>query len=226
MERQLNYSLARMSFVVHVMGKFVCIFEFSGCFVGRKCNEGSPVSDLYQYLTYWSLLSDQQIVELEWCFWWNWNYSRALYGGRVGEQRTKLPLAVQLGMLTYCWRGFLVFSEELPFHATVALCCRQGGKAGSVQKCNACRGRGVRIMIRQLAPGMVQQMQSVCSDCNGEGRPASAVTKCACLDPACCWNLRRSLSRTLLPLPGRLHLTLVAAWRNHFIQNSSRIYSV
>ena len=24
-------------------------------------------------------------------------------------------------------------------------------------------------MIRQLAPGMVQQVQSVCSDCNGEG---------------------------------------------------------
>lgn len=34
MERQLNYNLARMSFVVHVMGKFVYIFEFSGCFVG------------------------------------------------------------------------------------------------------------------------------------------------------------------------------------------------
>lgn len=75
--------------------------------------------------------------------------------------------------------GVPVFFEELPFHATVALCCRQGGKAGSVQKCNACRGRGVRIMIRQLAPGMVQQMQSVCSDCNGEGRPASAGAKCA-----------------------------------------------
>lgn len=27
-------------------------------------------------------------------------------------------------------------------------------------------------MIRQLAPGMVQQMQSVCSDCNGEGMHA------------------------------------------------------
>ncbi len=45
----------------------------------------------------------------------------------------------------------------------------QGGKAGAVQKCVACRGRGMRIMIRQLAPGMVQQMQSVCTDCNGEG---------------------------------------------------------
>lgn len=48
-------------------------------------------------------------------------------------------------------------------------CFSQGGKSGAVQKCSACRGRGVRIMIRQLAPGMVQQMQSVCSDCNGEG---------------------------------------------------------
>lgn len=28
----------------------------------------------------------------------------------------------------------------------------------------------MRIMIRQLAPGMVQQMQSVCTDCNGEGK--------------------------------------------------------
>lgn len=28
-------------------------------------------------------------------------------------------------------------------------------------------------MIRQLAPGMVQQMQSVCSDCNGEGKCTS-----------------------------------------------------
>ena len=45
----------------------------------------------------------------------------------------------------------------------------QGGKTGAVQKCVACRGRGMRIMIRQLAPGMVQQMQSVCTDCNGEG---------------------------------------------------------
>lgn len=51
-------------------------------------------------------------------------------------------------------------------------CFSQGGKSGAVQKCSACRGRGVRIMIRQLAPGMVQQMQSVCSDCNGEGMHA------------------------------------------------------
>ena len=36
-------------------------------------------------------------------------------------------------------------------------------------------------MIRQLAPGMVQQMQSVCSDCNGEGTHAGASLPF-------CWN--------------------------------------
>lgn len=52
----------------------------------------------------------------------------------------------------------------------MVLPCSQGGKAGAVQKCVACRGRGMRIMVRQLAPGMVQQMQSVCTDCSGEGK--------------------------------------------------------
>lgn len=54
---------------------------------------------------------------------------------------------------------------------------RQGGKTGAVQKCTTCRGRGMRIMIRQLAPGMVQQMQSVCTDCNGEGKVTCPVKK-------------------------------------------------
>lgn len=55
-------------------------------------------------------------------------------------------------------------------YSFVSFASSQGGKAGAVQKCVACRGRGMRIMIRQLAPGMVQQMQSVCTDCNGEGK--------------------------------------------------------
>lgn len=60
---------------------------------------------------------------------------------------------------------------------TLLLAFSQGGKAGAVQKCVACRGRGMRIMIRQLAPGMVQQMQSVCTDCNGEGNVSPHTCK-------------------------------------------------
>ena len=33
-------------------------------------------------------------------------------------------------------------------------------------------------MIRQLAPGMVQQIQSVCSDCNGEGEVINEKDSC------------------------------------------------
>ena len=44
-----------------------------------------------------------------------------------------------------------------------------GGKAGAVHPCRNCHGTGVKVSYRQLGPGMVQQMQGVCSDCHGEG---------------------------------------------------------
>lgn len=67
---------------------------------------------------------------------------------------------------------------QLSKNVLCAACNGQGGKAGAVQKCVACRGRGMRIMIRQLAPGMVQQMQSVCTDCNGEGEVINEKDRC------------------------------------------------
>merc|ERR1712224_597189 len=35
--------------------------------------------------------------------------------------------------------------------------------------CEECNGRGVVVRVRQLGPGMIQQMQSVCPECGGEG---------------------------------------------------------
>ncbi|XP_042616516.1 dnaJ homolog subfamily A member 2-like [Cyprinus carpio] len=67
---------------------------------------------------------------------------------------------------------------QLSKNVLCSACNGQGGKSGAVQKCTACRGRGMRIMIRQLAPGMVQQMQSVCTDCNGEGEVISEKDRC------------------------------------------------
>ena len=45
-----------------------------------------------------------------------------------------------------------------------------GGKSGAVQRCSTCNGRGIKVTIHQLGPGMVQQMQSRCPDCDGEGK--------------------------------------------------------
>ncbi|KAK4531352.1 hypothetical protein CCYA_CCYA07G2209 [Cyanidiococcus yangmingshanensis] len=36
--------------------------------------------------------------------------------------------------------------------------------------CSVCHGRGVQIVTRQLGPGFVQQMQTVCTACGGKGR--------------------------------------------------------
>lgn len=55
-----------------------------------------------------------------------------------------------------------------------AKCEGRGGKEGAVQKCTGCRGTGMQVRIHQLGPGMVQQIQSMCSECRGEGE---------CIDP-------------------------------------------
>ena len=104
------------------------------------------------------------------------NQSRSRNGRRRGEDMMH-PLKVSLEDL---YNGKTT-KLQLSKNVLCSACSGQGGKSGAVQKCSACRGRGVRIMIRQLAPGMVQQMQSVCSDCNGEGMHASVALPF-------CWN--------------------------------------
>ncbi|XP_074149406.1 dnaJ homolog subfamily A member 2 isoform X1 [Sminthopsis crassicaudata] len=101
------------------------------------------------------------------------NQNRSRNGRRRGEDMMH-PLKVSLEDL---YNGKTT-KLQLSKNVLCSACNGQGGKTGAVQKCSACRGRGVRIMIRQLAPGMVQQMQSVCSDCNGEGEVINEKDRC------------------------------------------------
>ncbi|XP_064641723.1 dnaJ homolog subfamily A member 2-like [Lineus longissimus] len=57
-------------------------------------------------------------------------------------------------------------------------CQGNGGKQGAKKTCGSCNGRGVTVRMRQLAPGMVQQMQSVCQQCHGEGETISEKDRC------------------------------------------------
>jgi len=57
-------------------------------------------------------------------------------------------------------------------------CEGRGGKEGAEKTCTDCNGRGVRIQLRQIGPGMVQQMQSACSTCKGAGKSISEKDKC------------------------------------------------
>jgi DnaJ-class molecular chaperone len=49
-------------------------------------------------------------------------------------------------------------------------CRGTGAKDGQTTRCNACQGRGVRMVQQQMAPGFVVQMQETCSECGGKGQ--------------------------------------------------------
>ncbi|CEL99126.1 unnamed protein product [Vitrella brassicaformis CCMP3155] len=48
-------------------------------------------------------------------------------------------------------------------------CDGVGGPESAMETCSACKGRGIRVTIRQMGP-MIQQMQSPCTECRGQGK--------------------------------------------------------
>lgn len=57
-------------------------------------------------------------------------------------------------------------------------CKGKGSKSGVSSRCAGCQGSGMRVSIRQLGPGMIQQMQHVCNDCRGSGETINDKDKC------------------------------------------------
>jgi DnaJ family protein A protein 2 len=62
--------------------------------------------------------------------------------------------------------------EDLYNGKTVKLAVNRKVITGDVVECTACNGQGMRIELRQIAPGMVTQMQRQCPSCGGQGRSA------------------------------------------------------
>ena len=58
-------------------------------------------------------------------------------------------------------------------------CSGSGLKQGAKkQKCKDCNGKGMKVKVVQIGPGMIQQMQSKCSTCYGEGYIINNSDKC------------------------------------------------
>jgi len=55
---------------------------------------------------------------------------------------------------------------------------RIGGKPGSRVKCMGCKGAGYKVHLRQLGPGMLQQMQRPCDDCGSQGEVVNEKDRC------------------------------------------------
>jgi len=52
---------------------------------------------------------------------------------------------------------------------TVKLAVQRKVIVGDVVKCETCNGQGAVMQVRQIGPGMIQQMQSACEECSGQG---------------------------------------------------------
>jgi DnaJ family protein A protein 2 len=70
-------------------------------------------------------------------------------------------------------------TSKLALNKTVLCvkCDGKGGKDGAVRTCGSCNGSGVKVTLRQLGP-MIQQMQSTCSECSGEGQIIREKDRC------------------------------------------------
>ena len=67
-------------------------------------------------------------------------------------------------------------------------CNASGSKSGKKYQCSTCQGSGMEVKLRQLGPGMVQQIQQRCSACSGAGfscPPSDRCDRCTgkCLVP-------------------------------------------
>ncbi|KAG6480921.1 hypothetical protein ZIOFF_057509 [Zingiber officinale] len=57
-------------------------------------------------------------------------------------------------------------------------CSGKGSKSGVSTKCSGCQGSGMKVTIRQLGPGMIQQMQHPCNECKGTGETINEKDRC------------------------------------------------
>jgi DnaJ family protein A protein 2 len=97
--------------------------------------------------------------------------------GRGGPQKGKdiaHPLQVSL---EDCYNG-KVRKLAITRNELCGSCDGRGGSAGCEVSCSGCDGHGVVIKMRQLGPGMVQQVQAHCDDCGGAGMMMDPRKRC------------------------------------------------
>jgi len=59
------------------------------------------------------------------------------------------------------------------------ICSGCGGKGGSnVKNCTGCKGRGFKVHMHQMGPGMISQSQEVCGECDGKGEVIPPSSRC------------------------------------------------
>jgi len=98
-------------------------------------------------------------------------------GGRPRERRSENVVHKLTVSLEDAYNGAV---KKLSMARNIACdgCRGSGTKSGRKYECTRCRGTGVEVKIRQIAPGMVQQMQGRCGECAGTGNATPHSDRC------------------------------------------------
>jgi len=112
-------------------------------------------------------------------------------GGRAKQKRrgedVMFPLKVDLAdLFNGCTKKL-----RLTKNVICQVCTGKGGKG--VQACKDCKGHGIKIVIRQLGPGMIQQMQQACPACQGQGQVIAEKDRCKKCKGACTVKEKKTL---------------------------------
>lgn len=91
----------------------------------------------------------------------------AFFGGRGGRRQSRQPQGPKKGPDVK--HPLKVSLEDLYNGKTSKLAVSRDKIQGTPTMCKECNGKGVMIRLRQIGPGMVQQIQQQCSSCGASG---------------------------------------------------------
>jgi len=99
-------------------------------------------------------------------------------GGSRGPQRTKDMVTAVKVKLNDIYNG-KVKKMRITRNIVCGTCNGSGSKDGkSVSKCTECGGEGVKLIVRQIGPGMFQQIRTICPTCEGKGEVIPEGKRC------------------------------------------------
>jgi len=102
------------------------------------------------------------------------------FSGRSQNRRRKAEdLVYQLGVSLKDFYNGKTKKLQVKRNIICHTCFGKGSeKEGATAKCSGCRGTGVKLIIKQLGPGMIQQIQTHCGDCGGKGEVINEKDRC------------------------------------------------
>ncbi|CAE8645060.1 unnamed protein product, partial [Polarella glacialis] len=117
-----------------------------------------------------------------------------------GTQAITCTLRVSLEEL------FTGTARKVVVKSRTAACDQCQGLEATSKLCSSCQGKGRRVFRRSLSPGFVQQVETQCPDCRGQGRSRSLPKD------SCCYACHGSGQRQEQEVP--LEVTVPAGARN------------